>query len=669
MSNELLVLAMERINEALTTATVIVAVSMLLYNLTHSLRDRVVRASSILLGCVSITYIGDVFVALSKTPSAVEIWLRLQWVGIAFAPAALFHLSDALLATTGLVSRGRRRRVVRLLYVFGALFLLVAAATNLILKELTFTPLAMMGAGPLFWLYIVYFVLATIFAFNNVLRARRRCLTTATHRRMTYLLLVFLTPAAGIFPYSLLFYSQTRGDPLLLWVLINLGNLGIALMLTFMAYPLSFFGSNRPDRVIKAELLRFMLRGPVTGILVLVVILFVPASRFFGLPGVEFMPFAAVATVLFLQWIFTLIIPVLEKLLIYTRDQDQALWIRDLSSRLMTRDDAHQLLESTLAATCDYLRVPSAFIASIGVDGTKLEQVVGPLLPSQTWLSSPEFMAIAAEGEALPDGMTLHGDMLVWQSFWLVPLRSKPTVNGTSGNQNGNNNGNQDGRLVGVMGVWARSAEPDLHPEEVEVFQVLRNRAARVLDGMRLQEEVVTAFEKMLQETSVVQFEPDPFRYPNAAALTRNPDGSGIVTHPDFIDLIRDALRDYWGGPRLTETRLLSLNIVKQALLENDGNPARAVRAVLGQAIESLKPEGQRSLTTTEWILYNILELRFVQGRKVRDVALKLAMSEPDLYRKQRIAIEQVAQKIAEMEQGDDNEDGELPAATVKSEQ
>ncbi len=49
-------------------------------------------------------------------------------------------------------------------------------------------------------------------------------------------------------------------------------------------------------------------------------------------------------------------------------------------------------------------------------------------------------------------------------------------------------------------------------------------------------------------------------------------------------------------------------------------------------------------------MLYNILELKFLQGRKVRDVALKLAMSEADLYRKQRVAIEAVAVAIAEME-------------------
>jgi hypothetical protein len=53
---------------------------------------------------------------------------------------------------------------------------------------------------------------------------------------------------------------------------------------------------------------------------------------------------------------------------------------------------------------------------------------------------------------------------------------------------------------------------------------------------------------------------------------------------------------------------------------------------------------------TTEWILYNILEMKFIEGRKVRDVASRLAMSEADLYRKQRVAVEAVAKAILDME-------------------
>jgi hypothetical protein len=42
--------------------------------------------------------------------------------------------------------------------------------------------------------------------------------------------------------------------------------------------------------------------------------------------------------------------------------------------------------------------------------------------------------------------------------------------------------------------------------------------------------------------------------------------------------------------------------------------------------------------------------MKFMEGRKVRDIALRLAMSEADLYRKQRVAIEAVASAIVDME-------------------
>ena len=55
-------------------------------------------------------------------------------------------------------------------------------------------------------------------------------------------------------------------------------------------------------------------------------------------------------------------------------------------------------------------------------------------------------------------------------------------------------------------------------------------------------------------------------------------------------------------------------------------------------------------MTRAEWTLYNIVDLRFIQGYKVRDVAKRLVMSEADLYRKQRLAIEEVARVLADME-------------------
>jgi hypothetical protein len=106
----------------------------------------------------------------------------------------------------------------------------------------------------------------------------------------------------------------------------------------------------------------------------------------------------------------------------------------------------------------------------------------------------------------------------------------------------------------------------------------------------------------------------------------------------------------YWGGPKLTNNPLLHFKLVDATLDEFEGNRSNALRAALKTAIERLRPEGERKFTS-DWILYNILDLKFVQGEKVRDVARKLSVSEADLYRKQRVALENVTQIIIEIEE------------------
>ena len=218
------------------------------------MRDRVARASGVLLASVSGAYLADVFVGLEPGNEWLETWFRLQWIGVAFLPAAMFHLSDALLATTGLVSRGRRRRGVRVLYGFAAFFSFSAVATDWLVRDLVDTPVSHMTAGLLFLLYIAYFSVAVSFSMFNVIRAWQRCLTTYTRRRMTYLMASFWTPAWGIFPYSLLFSILPNGmgtvPAWLLWLVFNVANVAVLGTLAFMAYPLSFFGERKPDRIL-----------------------------------------------------------------------------------------------------------------------------------------------------------------------------------------------------------------------------------------------------------------------------------------------------------------------------------------------------------------------------------------------------------------------------------
>ena len=79
---------------------------------------------------------------------------------------------------------------------------------------------------------------------------------------------------------------------------------------------------------------------------------------------------------------------------------------------------------------------------------------------------------------------------------------------------------------------------------------------------------------------------------------------------------------------------------------ESDGNRINALRKVLRDAIEKTRPDGEPSISL-EWTLYNILVLKFIEGRKVKEIVRRLAMSEADFYRKQKVAIEEVAKLLS----------------------
>src|SRR5512133_3752199 len=96
---------LQTINEILTAGIAITAFSILLYALAFNLRDRVARTFALILISVVIVFTAEAIGSIESDPMALAFWLRLQWVGIAFLPAAYLHFSDALLVTTGKPSR------------------------------------------------------------------------------------------------------------------------------------------------------------------------------------------------------------------------------------------------------------------------------------------------------------------------------------------------------------------------------------------------------------------------------------------------------------------------------------------------------------------------------------------------------------------------------------
>jgi hypothetical protein len=167
------------------------------------------------------------------------------------------------------------------------------------------------------------------------------------------------------------------------------------------------------------------------------------------------------------------------------------------------------------------------------------------------------------------------------------------------------------------------------------------------LDDRYLQQQLFYSIESLTPQMDRIQQLRAAARYDGAKVLVAEEDV--LLDEGTLTEWVKDALSDYWGGPDLSESPLLQLEVVQNSLEEHEGITVKAVRAILREAIEKIRPEGTRRFTL-DWVLYNILEMKFLKGQKVRDVAKRLAMSEANLYRKQKIAIEVVAKTILEME-------------------
>jgi len=624
------------LNQVLSIGNTITAFSLLLYALTFNLRDRVARAFALLLATVTVTYFGDVLASSAFLDGEIEIWLRLQWVGISFVPATYLLLSDALLASTGRPSRGRRMAVVRLSFFLGGVTLILAGLTPYIAGEPQLAGTAIfLEPGPLFPLFAVFFFGSLVLAGWNFWRAYQRCLTKVSRRRMAYLMLGAAAPLFAAFPFLMLFGGAVIDSlPHLFWALLLMINVSVAGLMVMMAYAVAYFGVSHPDRVVKSRLFQWIMRGPVVASTVAAVTVTVSrVATFVGLENSIAGPFAMVATLLVLQFAITILRPTLERWLFYGEDRNDIARLQLLEERVLTTGDLRQFLESVLNAVCDICSTRSAFVAALDTEGLELEVAVGPDDPLRDSKDLPPILM--TDERAKFDSL---GTVFTWDSYWLIPLHSPISK-----------------EMIGLMGLRATADEPDFNAEEEQALSMMVQRASNALSDRQLQREVFSVVDRLVPQVEAIHRMRVAARYGGSEAF-RMP-LEGVHTEADFVHLVRDALAHFWGGPRLTSSPLLQLRVVGEAMQEHDGNAVNALRSILRRAIDWVRPEGERRFTA-EWVLYNILEMKVLEGRKVRDVAMRLAMSEADLYRKQRVAFERVSRAIAEMESEAANKTG-----------
>lgn len=519
----------------------------------------------------------------------------------------------------------------RLMYAISTVFL-ITLPFDLLVGPLVLEaiPTPQLERTWLSWVFAIYFIVVIVWAWINFWRAYRRTATSSSQRRMRYLLAGSLAPALGSFPFLLYGSRVAVAFPWLFWLTALMANVLVTGLIIVMAYSVAFFGVSWPDRMVKRRLFKWLMRGPVTASTVLAITTFVRrAGGWIGFEYTAVVPVIMVGSILVLEFAITLAAPVWERWLFHGGDRVNLNLLLTLEERLFTTSDLRQFLEAIIAAVCDRMQASHAFIVSLAADKS-----IQMLVSVGNEPNLPEEMPAQLAQEATQNGF--GKSLFTWGDYWLVPLRG----------QDG------QGSLLGLLGVerletQVLEGDDPIAVEHREALRRLAQRGAQALEDRYSQQRIFN---------SLAALTPQIDRLQQLRAATRY-DGTGLLASGEFplesrdvSRWVKDALTHYWGGPKLTDSPLMGLRIVQQAMDENDDNPVNALRSILHQAVEQTRPVGERRFTG-EWILYNILEMKFMEGRKVREIAMRLAMSEADLYRKQRVAIEVVANAIVEMEQ------------------
>lgn len=511
------------LNDLLTAGVAITAFSLLLYALSFNLRDRVARSFAIILVCVVIVYVGEALGSVSGTGEQLEFWLRFQWWGIVFLPAAYMHLSDAILATTGKPSRGRRRLVVRLSYLLSILFLL-ALPFSILVGPLVQSEIVAphLQRTWLTLLFSAFYVVLMVVSWWNFRRAYQRTVARASRRRMRYLVIGALAPALGSFPYLLFGSGIAAQFPVLFWIIVISSNILVSFLLTLMAYAVAFFGVPWPDRVIKRRLFKWLLRGPVTASTVLAITTLVRrVGERLGYGVSTIIPVLMVASILVLEHLITLIAPGWERLLFPNRDRADMELLQTLEDRLLTLGDLQQFLEAVLAAVCDRLQVSDAFIAALGPQGLEMLVIIG-----DDHNLDKENLSINLLQEVTQNGQ--NRELFIWGDNWLIPLFDQDETRDN---------------LLGMLGILHQPVL-NLDEEQQEALAILSKRAAIALRDRNIQQQAFSSLEALTPQIDLIQ---------QLRAAARF-DGTEILTTPDInieqkylSPWIKDALSHYWG--------------------------------------------------------------------------------------------------------------------------
>ena len=625
-----IVTILRAVSDVLTAGIAVTAFSLLIFAFTYKLRDRLTRSFTLILVCITIIYAAAAFSLIPQSEHALDIVLHFYWVGLVFLPAGYFNFSDALLTFTGKPSRGRRKAISIVTVIISTIFLITIPTGWLVGNvEINQPPAPFLQPSLLSGIFTFYFLAGMVLAWYNMIRAIKRSVTPTSRRRMIYLVVGAIGPAVGSFPYLLYGSKFAANNILIFWLLSVIVSLIVGALTIVISYAVAFYGFPWPDRVIKTRLFRWLMRGPITASLTLGATTLV--RRLGDILGVDLSSASVlvmVGSIILLEFFIILFAPLWERIFFSGNDREDLEVIRSLEDRMLTQNDLRQFLEMILAVICDRVQAKGAFLSALDTDNFKTIVEIG-----KTKIKNEKYRRKLYE---FLINNPLLDKQLEWEGILLIALFRK--------DENGSKH------VIGTIGV--NGLKSGIFEEEHQkALNRLASRAALALKDRRLQEDLLLSLQVLTPQVSVIQSLLAAGRYDRGQALSED-----MPLRKDEVDQwVKDALTHLWGGPRLSQSPLLQLFMVQKLATENENlNPANALREILRAAIQALRPPGERQYTN-EWVLYNLLDMKFIEGMKVKDIARRLSLSEADLYRKQRVAIAVVSTQLIDQENHERN--------------
>ena len=610
-------------SDVLTAGVAVITFSLLIYALTFKLHDVVTNTFSLLLLCIVVIFGADAFTTVVKSDDLLVLIRKIHWLGFIVLPTAYFLFSDALLSLTGRPSKGKRKFSGFIFIFISLCFIFLLFSDRLLGRLQANQPQALfLERTLLIDIFSLFFLIVLLLSWYNFIRAFRRTVTKTSRRRMVYLIVSAVGPAVGSFPFLLYGSQFVFRSSLIFWLLSVIANAAVAVSVIAMTYAVSFYGLPWTDRVIKSRLFRWVMRGPMTASLTLgVTTLITRLGNQLNINNSAVVALAMVATIVIFEYLITLFAPIWERFLFYGTDRTELEKIRTLEDRLLTTNDLRQFLEFVLASVCDRLQVPGANLIVNNNSAENFDVHTGSQKIIRSEEKSQIFEVFAKKDLNLPL-LNLSG-----QTY--IPLIEKTD--------------DIPFALLGMIVIDHEIPFPD--PERIAALKKMSARAVLALRDRAEQEQLFASLEMLTPQVSVIQ----DLLASSRKAQGRDLNGDHEVDLHDLEKWTKDALTQIWGGPKLLQNPILQLKTIQNRIQNEKETPLNAVRELLREAIAHLKPDGERQYTN-EWLLYNLMDLKFLEGWKVKDISHRLALSEADLYRKQRMAITAISRQIIEIE-------------------